>query len=218
MRATVISSAVWRLAHDRSGYCRTPPWDLHQKGAPEACKKEKPTHMKSSPDCSAGGTEIAGSFYGPGPGDGEETSMQMQKVGAGRCWQPAQIKGSLIVSQQEFKREKNCETEKMSGMSMENVEWKYVYLSGALESEGDHVALANLTLVGIGVLFSVFAAQTRELGCVYSDSRVCIFDNHIMRTPASWIYQLYACAYFSGSNSLSGGYQDEQREKNAARL
>ena len=50
---------------------------------------------------------------------GEETSMQMQKVGREVLEKLAQIKGSLIVSQQEFKREKNCETEKMSGMSME---------------------------------------------------------------------------------------------------
>ena len=45
--------------------------------------------------------------------------MQMQKVGREVLEKLAQIKGSLIVSQQEFKREKNCETEKMSGMSME---------------------------------------------------------------------------------------------------
>lgn len=48
-----------------------------------------------------------------------ETSMQMQKVGREVLEKLAQIKGSLMVSQQELKREKNCETEKMSGMSME---------------------------------------------------------------------------------------------------
>ena len=121
MRATVISSAVWRLAHtDGSGYCRTRR-GIYQKGAPEACKKERPTpYEKAARIVARAEREIAGSFYvGLDREMGEETSMQMQKVGREVLEKLAQIKGSLMVSQQEFKREKNCETEKMSGMSME---------------------------------------------------------------------------------------------------
>lgn len=107
MRATVISSALWRLAHtDGSGYCRTRR-GIYQKGDPgkEMSVKLSP-YEKAVRIVTRAEREVAGSFYMNLAGDLDtESTLRMQEVGRGVLEKLAQIKGELSVSQQEFMKE-----------------------------------------------------------------------------------------------------------------
>lgn len=119
MRATVISSAVWRLAHtDGSGYCRTRR-GVYQKGGQGTNQKEKHSpYERAVRVVTRAEREIAGCFYVNLDRDlGEEAAMQVQKAGRDVLDKLAQIKENLMEFQRDFKMEKSCEAEE-NGMSM----------------------------------------------------------------------------------------------------
>ena len=100
MRATVISSALWRLANtDGSGYCRLRR-GVYQMGDPKKT--------------------MAGSFYvNLDQGMDLKTFIEAQKAGREVLDKLGQIKAELAAMQQEFTNEKECGQDQTSGMSME---------------------------------------------------------------------------------------------------
>ncbi|WP_270809993.1 hypothetical protein [Hungatella effluvii] len=121
MRATVISSALWRLAHtDGSGYYRTRR-GVYQKGD---CGKEM--RVKLSPYEKAvrivarAEREVAGSFYMNLDGSLDiESTIRIQEVGRGVLERMAQIKGELSALQQELIKDSPIELAEDTGMTME---------------------------------------------------------------------------------------------------
>lgn len=85
MTATVISSALWRLAHtEGSGYYRTRR-GIYQKGDPEKEMKAKLTpYERAVRIVTRAEREVAGSFYMYLDGDLDtESTIRMQEVGRG---------------------------------------------------------------------------------------------------------------------------------------
>lgn len=120
MTATVISSAIWRLAHtEGSGYYRIRR-GIYQKGDPGKEMKVKFTpYEKAVRIMTRAEREVAGSFYMNLDGDLDtESIIRMQEVGRGILEKLAQIKGELSVSQQEFMKENPSEPVEESGMTM----------------------------------------------------------------------------------------------------
>ena len=120
MTATVISSAIWRLAHkEGSGYYRIRR-GIYQKGDPGKEMKVKLTpYEKAVRIMTRAEREVAGSFYMNLDGDLDtESIIRMQEVGRGILEKLAQIKGELSVSQQEFMKENPSEPVEESGMTM----------------------------------------------------------------------------------------------------
>lgn len=120
MRATVISSALWRLAHtDGSGYYRTRR-GIYQRGDPEKEMKEKLSpYEKAVRIVIRAEREIAGSFYMNLDQDVDTAStIRMQAVGREVLEKLAQIKGDLSASQQEFIKGDPVEAVDGSGMTM----------------------------------------------------------------------------------------------------
>lgn len=120
MTATVISSAIWRLAHtEGSGYYRIRR-GIYQKGDPGKEIKVKLTpYEKAVRIMTRAEREVAGSFYMNLDGNLDtESIIRMQEVGRGILEKLAQIKGELSVSQQEFMKENPSEPVEESGMTM----------------------------------------------------------------------------------------------------
>ncbi|MBS6219485.1 MAG: hypothetical protein KH900_03450 [[Clostridium] symbiosum] len=120
MTATVISSALWRLAHtEGSGYYRTRR-GIYQKGDPEKEMKVKLTpYERAVRIVTRAEREVAGSFYMYLDGDLDtESTIRMQEVGRGVLEKLARIKGELSVSQQELMKENPKESVEEPGMTM----------------------------------------------------------------------------------------------------
>lgn len=120
MTATIISSAIWRLAHtEGSGYYRTRR-GIYQKGNPGKEMKEKLSpYEKAVRIMTRAEREVAGSFYMNLDGNLDtESTIRMQEVGRGVLEKLAQIKGELSISQQEFVKENPGESVEKLGMTM----------------------------------------------------------------------------------------------------
>lgn len=112
MRTTVISSAVWRLAHtEGSGYFRLRR-GIYQRGDPKKTMGEKPSpYEKALRAVVRAEREIVGSFYVNLDQEmNVEQSIEIQKVGREVLDKLAEIKSSLSVSCQ-------AEREKMEEQS-----------------------------------------------------------------------------------------------------
>ena len=120
MTATVISSALWRLAHtEGSGYYRTRR-GIYQKGDPGKEMKVKLTpYERAVRIVTRAEQEVAGSFYMDLDMDLDtESTIRMQEVGRGVLEKLARIKGELSVSQQELMKENTGESVEEPGMTM----------------------------------------------------------------------------------------------------
>ena len=121
MRATVISSALWRLAHtDGSGYCRLRR-GVYQMGDPKKNMKETPSlYERAIRIVRRAERELAGSFYvNLDQGVDLKTSIEAQKAGREVLDKLGQIKAELAAMQQEFVNDMESGQKQASGMSME---------------------------------------------------------------------------------------------------
>ena len=121
MRATVISSALWRLANtDGSGYCRLRR-GVYQMGDPKKTMRETPSlYERAIRIVSRAERELAGSFYvNLDQGMDLKTFIEAQKAGREVLDKLGQIKAELAAMQQDFTNEKECGQDQTSGMSME---------------------------------------------------------------------------------------------------
>lgn len=119
MRATVISSAVWRLAHtEGSGYFRLRR-GIYQMGDPKKTMSEKLSpYEKALRVVMRAEREIAGSFYVNLDQEIDvEQSIEIQKVGREVLDRLAEIKSSLSAFRQ-IERETVVESENGSEMVM----------------------------------------------------------------------------------------------------
>ena len=99
MRATVISSALWRLANtDGSGYCRLRR-GVYQMGDPKKTMKETPSfYERAIRIVSRAERELAGSFYvNLDQGMDLKTSIEAQKTGREVLDKLGQIKAELAA-------------------------------------------------------------------------------------------------------------------------
>lgn len=120
MRASVISSAVWRLAHtEGSGYSRLRR-GIYQMGDPEKIMKEKPTpYEKAARIVVRAEREMVGNFYMTlDPGMDVEKSIQVQKAAREVLDKLAEIKSILTMYQFEFENQATDEPEMSAGMSL----------------------------------------------------------------------------------------------------
>lgn len=120
LRPTVVSSALWRLAHtEGSGYHQIRR-GIYQKGDSGKEMKEKLSpYEKALRIVMRAEREIAGNFYMNMDGSLDtESTIRMQAVGREVLEKLAQIKGNLSVSQQEFIKESPGEPAEEPGMTM----------------------------------------------------------------------------------------------------
>lgn len=162
MRATVISSALWRLANtDGSGYCRLRR-GVYQMGDPKKTMKETPSlYERAIRIVSRAERELAGSFYvNLDQGMDLKTSIEVRRL-AGRCltsW--GRLKQNWQLCSKNLQKKWNVGKTRRLVCPWSCRRWRMYIYPEHLKARAVMWLwqLRDLTVIGVGVLFSVLAA------------------------------------------------------------